>query len=239
MRRYLIQQFGKGNWMLQVDVDEFFDYPASDRVSLPSLTRYLNHYGYTVLLVHMLDLFPEATIAWQMEASPSLSEPGPEEAFREQHRLYDISALNPQPYTFSNIVTNPAVRLYRGGLRGELFGTKGFPLFKHSLFLPGSGVAFRHEHLMEGGRLADFTGVLYHYKFTARFQARVLDAVQQRQYFNESSVYAQYLRTLNQGALPLNRTSIVRLNGVQDLVENGFLVVSEQYWQFAEGLTGN
>ena len=41
MKRYLIERFGRGRWTLSVDMDELFDYPYSDVVSLRSLLRYL------------------------------------------------------------------------------------------------------------------------------------------------------------------------------------------------------
>jgi glycosyltransferase involved in cell wall biosynthesis len=240
LRRFIIRQFSGQNWMLHVDIDEFFDYPCSDRVSLSNLIRYLNRYHYSVVLMHMLDLFPETGVRWDAEETPSLSTPTAQEAFREEHRCYDISHLSAHPYNLDNRVSNPAVRLYRGGLRGALLGATGFPLFKHSLFLPASGATFRHPHLVDGGHLADFTGVLYHYKFTSRFQARVLDAVKLGNYYNQSNMYKQFLHTFNHEASALsNLTSITRLQQVQELVENGFLVVSDQYRQFADGLTWN
>jgi len=50
MRRYLIRRFGKDRWSLTVDIDELFDYPYSDVVSLSSLLRYLNNGGYTAVV---------------------------------------------------------------------------------------------------------------------------------------------------------------------------------------------
>ncbi len=42
MRRYLIERFGRGRWSLYADIDELFDYPYSDIISLSSLLKYLN-----------------------------------------------------------------------------------------------------------------------------------------------------------------------------------------------------
>src|SRR5919107_5428985 len=39
MKQYLIERFGWGRWSLYVDIDELFDYPYSDVVSLDSLLK--------------------------------------------------------------------------------------------------------------------------------------------------------------------------------------------------------
>ena len=41
LKRYVITRFGKGRWVLYVDIDELFDYPYSDVVGLGSFLRYL------------------------------------------------------------------------------------------------------------------------------------------------------------------------------------------------------
>src|SRR5690606_7426056 len=42
MRRYLVETYGAGGWVLLVDIDEHWDYPASDRAPLKSFLGYLN-----------------------------------------------------------------------------------------------------------------------------------------------------------------------------------------------------
>ncbi len=59
-KRYLIsKRFGKGRWILCLDIDEMFDYPYSDVVGLGSLLEYLDRGSYTALVAYMLDRFPE------------------------------------------------------------------------------------------------------------------------------------------------------------------------------------
>ncbi len=63
MKQYLIARFGKsGRWCLYVDIDELFDYPYSEVVSLDSFLRYLTSKSYTAVMAHMLDMFPEALV---------------------------------------------------------------------------------------------------------------------------------------------------------------------------------
>ena len=42
MKRYLVDCFSKGRWNLCADIDELFDYPFSDRISLKTFLQYLN-----------------------------------------------------------------------------------------------------------------------------------------------------------------------------------------------------
>ena len=59
MKQYLAERFGQESWTLYADVDELFDYPYSDTVSLKPLLGYLNDNRYTAVVTHMLDVFPE------------------------------------------------------------------------------------------------------------------------------------------------------------------------------------
>src|SRR5215218_4136819 len=84
LRQYLVERFGQeGRWCLYVDIDELFDYPYSDVVSLGSLLRYLNERSYTAVVAQMLDMFSEEPLS---DAPSKEGEP-----LKEQHRFYDIS----------------------------------------------------------------------------------------------------------------------------------------------------
>src|SRR5215204_2456382 len=85
MRQYLVERFGGGRWCLCVDIDELFDYPYSDVVSLSSFLSYLNNNSYTAVIAQMLDMFPEESLS---EASSEEDEP-----LKERHRFYDISNI--------------------------------------------------------------------------------------------------------------------------------------------------
>src|SRR5215208_1542844 len=70
MRQYLIERFGKkGRWCLYADIDELFDYPYSDVVSLGTLLGYLNERSYTAVAAQMLDMFPEEPLSGSTSAN--------------------------------------------------------------------------------------------------------------------------------------------------------------------------
>jgi hypothetical protein len=86
-KRYLIGRFGKKDrWCLYADIDELFDYPYSDVVSLSSFLRYLSEKSYTAVAAQMLDMFPEEPLsgrAGNLEDEP----------LKERHRFYDLSNI--------------------------------------------------------------------------------------------------------------------------------------------------
>ena len=56
MKRYLAERFSAGRWNLCADIDELFDYPSSDRLTLTALIAYLNARGFTAVIAQMLDM---------------------------------------------------------------------------------------------------------------------------------------------------------------------------------------
>src|SRR3712207_2152206 len=87
-KRYLINRFGKKErWCLYADIDELFDYPYSDVISLSSLLGYLNANSYTAVAAQMLDMFPEEPLSGR---EGNLND----EPLKERHRFYDISNIS-------------------------------------------------------------------------------------------------------------------------------------------------
>src|SRR5919112_108709 len=120
MGQYLVERFGQeGRWCLYADMDELFDYPYSDVVSLSSLLRYLNERSYTAVVAQMLDMFPEEPLSGR--ASILLDEP-----LKERHRFYDISnvkkmSIREHHLTRNNICESDDIEFYFGGIRPIIF----------------------------------------------------------------------------------------------------------------------
>src|SRR5215218_3632233 len=232
MRQYLIERFGKkGRWCLYADIDELFDYPYSDVVGLHSLLGYLNERSYTAVVAQMLDMFPEEPLSGR--ASNPLDEP-----LKQRHRFYDISnvkkmSIKEQPLTRDNICESDDIEFYSGGIRPTVFDcvppwlTKWAPTFSD-----GKLKYFTYDvHRVEDARVADLTCVLLHYKFLdEHFHKQVAQAVREENYAGNSRQYKRYLEVLeNTPSLQVKRETARELRSVNDLVENGFLVLSEEY----------
>ena len=79
--------------------------------------------------------------------------------------------------------------------------------------------------------MADVTGVLMHYPFVSTFQQKVEDAVRTGRYGGTTSEeYVRYGKELARNPrLRLKRSSARRFTGLEPLIADGFLVVSDDY----------
>src|ERR687889_640543 len=123
IRQYLVERFGQeGRWCLYVDIDELFDYPYSDVVSLGALLRYLNERCYTAVVAQMLDMFPDELLSGR--ASTLLDEP-----LKERHRFYDISNIQRKGIrehrpARNNTYESDDIEFFYGGIPTTPFPTK-------------------------------------------------------------------------------------------------------------------
>jgi Glycosyl transferase family 2 len=237
MRKYLIERFGKGRWSLCVDIDELFDYPYSDVIGLESLLGYLDSKSYTAVVAQMLDMFPERPL---LELAD-----GPDEPLKEVHRFYDISGLErvsrkerSRRLSTDNItLESDEIEWFSGGLRRTIFDLPGPWLTKYPLVFCDGSLEPDPPHGVRNARLADFSCVLFHYKFLKNFREQAVRAVREEQYFSKSRAYKRYLATLDQNPeLRLRLESSKEIASVNELLESRFLVASEDYvgWVDAE-----
>ena len=236
MRQYLIERFGKGRWSLLVDIDELFDYPYSDVVSLKSLLGYLNEHRYTAVVAHMLDMFPEEPISgasWEEDAP-----------LKKAHRFYDLSNVSAYGYhggqDAGNVVSNEEIEILQGGIQKTLFDIRP-PLTKHPLVLLDDEIkpVDLSEHWASGARVADFTGVLLHYKLRGSLYRLVRREAGKSNYVNRHGKYEKYRKVLEGSPnLRIKGESARELESVNDLVGTPFAVVSEEYMKLVEREAG-
>ncbi|HEX2098345.1 MAG TPA: sulfotransferase, partial [Rubrobacteraceae bacterium] len=236
-KQYMISRFGKKNrWCLCVDIDELFDYPYSDVVGLATFLRYLNSKSYTAVAAQMLDMFSGEPLTDQAD---NLDVP-----LKELHSFYDISNIDRRPmrrraHRRNNTLGNKEIESFSGGILDSIFGTSPyltkFPLvFSDGKVKPMDG----SSHRISNAAIADLTCVLLHYKFLDKyFHAQVSQAVQEEHRLRNSAIYKRYMEVLDSNPnLEIKRETSRELGGVNDLLENGFLLVSDDYlsWVNAE-----
>lgn len=235
MKQYLIERFGRGRWTLSVDMDELFDYPYSDVVSLTSLLKYLNKGAYTTVVAQMLDMFPE-------EPMSDVASEG-DEPLKERHRFYDISNVREQDYWefpfvsgSENVLTNEEIGIYRDGIQNTVFGTLP-ALTKHPLVFLDEKIKpmDRSAHSVSNAHVADLTCVLFHYKFTNHLYELVRKAARQENYMRDSGKQKKWLKVLEDTPNLLVKSETSReLKHVNELVESGFLILSEEYMNWVD-----
>jgi Glycosyl transferase family 2 len=230
MRRYLIERFGRNRWSLCVDIDELFDYPYSDVIGLGSLLRYLNSKSYTAVTAQMLDMFPEKL------SVNSTQEKGNE--WKDEYRFYVISederiSKKDKDASRNNIIESDEVAVrVRGGVHDNVFGFKPL-LTKYPLLFSDGTLEHMTVHAVRNARVADLTCVLFHYKFYAfalhDYWYRAIEYKRGRGPFMNRR-YEQYVEVLEKNPeLQLQLESSREIASVNDLLENGFLVASEDY----------
>ena len=227
MKRYLAERFSPGRWHLCADIDELFDYPCSDRLPLCWFLRYLDARCFTAGVAQMLDMFSDVPLAALRST--------PRDRLKTTYPYYDLSAIEPRPYEWSTL-SSPAVRMHWGGIRRTVFGTDN-GLTKAALVrMDGRVRPFVEWHQATGALVADVSTVLLHYPFVSTFVEKVHDAVRTGRYGAVTTgEYVSYARALARDpSLVLMRPTARRFTGLDPLVEEGFLVVSEAYRRWVE-----
>jgi len=223
MREYLIERFALGKWSLSVDIDEFFDYPYSDKIKLKSLIKYLESNSFTAVVSHMLDMFPGAI--YRNENNFLI----------KKHKYYTLSSLSKTEYYFENgKKPETKIRLMTGGIRKKIFNLNSY-LIKHALiFSDDNTKRGRSGHTLACGKIADLSSVLYHYKFVGQFFDYAEDAAKREFQSNQSSDYKFYNKVfLNKDFLLLKDADSIWIDNVNELVDKDFLVVSDNFKNFA------
>ena len=227
MKRYLVRRFSKDRWNLMVDIDELFDYPFSDVLDIGALLTYLNGNSYTAVLAQMLDLFSDTPLK-DLKSAPS-------DSLKERHTYYDISNVERAPYPF-DIPANAEIKMHSGGIRKSIFGTENGLTKAALICLSPDLIPFVGWHQTANAAVADFTCVLLHYPFVSSFSEKVEEAVRTDRYrVSAAEEYRRYWARLKESPdLSLKQLTAQRFEGVNSLVDNGFLVVSPEYRRCVE-----
>ena len=227
MRRWITKRFGRNRWSLYCDVDELFDYPASDRMPLAGLLGYLTHYGYKAVTAQMLDLFSDRPF--------SRLESRPEDRLKEKYRFYDLTDLQPVDEVYwlrDGDVANPEITCYFGGIRKRFFGDACLLLTKHPLVYADDSVSvYPYDgHFMTDARFADISTVLLHYKYVGSLPNRVQRTVDEGWHGKVDALYGGLADALrDRPDLCLRLETARELHDVNELVDAGLLVVSDAY----------
>ena len=228
-KRYLARECSGRAWCLDADIDEFFQYPFSDVITLDEFFDYLNVHGYNTVIVQMLDMFSHRPVC--------LSAEDEDRDVKRANPLYDISDITRSLYRGAalaqlhgsrNEVADDRTELYFGGIRRTLFGNECL-LTKHSLLVPSRvPQMFEHVHFVDGARLADMSCVILHYKLGSN----AVEQARQNQvgFPGNQATYADSLSFLTRHrGLPIVLPGARQLRHTNELLENSFLFASEAF----------
>lgn len=227
LREYLTDRWGWNRWSLCVDIDEFFEYPNSEIVSLDSFVKYLDQHGFTAVISQMLDMFPKEIARGEQR-----------DFKRHEHCYYMINNLLQGEYK----LCDPAVQknspewthhTLRGGVRSAMFAAAPF-LTKHPL-IRRSRLTRRNRfgHLLDIGIVADVESILLHYKFFGDFFEHVANAVTEEQYYKASreyKLYHHFLKSLDKLVFPTEEAEV--WNSTNKLIEQKVISTSLSYQEW-------
>lgn len=235
-RRYMASNFVNGGWCLSVDIDEFFDFPWSDKINLNDLLDYLNNQNYDLVVCHMLDMFSDLTNEefCLLEGENLLS----------TYKYYDISDIKKELYSESsfarlygmnNCLSNKETKIYWGGVRRRLYGHDAL-LTKTPLISRQKKISlYTHIHFSDNCRLADIDCVLIHYKFTSNLiQSTLLNRDVFNQVSNNYNLLFEFL--VNKPDLSIINENSKKYRNVNQLIEDEFILVSDQYRKYVNDL---
>lgn len=229
IRQIISVKYCSDGWRLAVDPDELFDSIGMENLSIQEFAKSLLDDGYTGLVAQMLDLV----------SGKSLIE-GARESFSDTikfSKYYSLENITDYHYfsqriPFAGLVKNNTVANSEtywkfGGIR-KMYFDENCCLTKHPLFYYKRGVKpFRHPHLTTGLKLADFTSVLKHYKFSGDYLSRERDLLDQKRISHDET--EKRASIIEDGTnFRFNTANLYSDPSPVDLSERGFLVMTER-----------
>lgn len=229
-KKFLCDKYGWNNWTILLDIDEYFDYPQSDQVSLHELLEYLETYDYTTMVGYMLDMFSKHPLK-ELDEDP--------EDLSTKYTLFDLTHVDRNEYTltfgYTNNRENETIQNLSGGIKKRFFGDVGL-ITKHPLFHLKPGMACTSNcHDIRNAKVADVTAVLYHYKYTQYYTKMLKRAVTEKRYAPKHEYGGAGGYQVASDILEANPTLSLltedsqELHGTRQLVEQGFLISTKQY----------
>lgn len=233
-RRHAAQTFARNHWVLFADQDELFDFEGSAVLGVSGLARYMQANGYTALMAQMLDLFPDASI--QSYAKATFQTVADDFQFYDlteiiRYDYHDYDAIEWSYFMKTNETTNDDLKFMFGGVRKKFFSDMCC-LTKHPLvFIDDVTWPNPHPHTAAHVKVADFSALLKHYKFTNEPFARDLQTIREGTVMHG----ADKLRidvVRNAPDISFHTESALGWDGIEPLYRQGFLVQSPAFTQF-------
>jgi hypothetical protein len=135
---------------------------------------------------------------------------------------------------FNNVISNNNICFHIGGIRSTLFGSRNYITKCPLIFFDGKvdPVFLGNAHLMANSRIANFSCILFHFRFTTSFYHNVLEDVEKDIYNCDD--YKRYFNVIKDNPnLLIKQPSAAKYQGLDKLIEKTFLIVSEDFKKWA------
>jgi hypothetical protein len=232
---YLLQKYGRDHWCLVVDIDELFSFSHADTLSIRDLCIYLDQNNQTAVRSFLLDMYSGGQVenaGYQPGDNPLEVVGHFDPDFTELEFMFP-DRLRFRPYAFP---------IFSGGMRDRIFGKSNPPsiLSKVSLFKNVKGTYLSQGmHAINGARLSDLQGVVFHTKFLSDFIQEVEEECQREQHYGNAFYYKQFQKTLReQPSLSFYHAGSVKYRDHQQLVELGLMKTSPAFEEYVQQVSG-
>jgi hypothetical protein len=242
MRIFLAETYGSGGWCLSVDIDEFWEFPYCNQISLTQFINYLDEFGFTGCVAHQLDLFGEGVLSKENKNDNLLSDLKYFDlsnvyVWRNSLNNYDKCIDKRLPVFYDgNERSSDIIPVLANGVRWSLFGITPI-LTKIALFkLVHPVVPFeKSSHRIKGAILADVSCVLLHKLLNNNLFNKAVWCANEGSYFNNSSHYKQIVKKF-EDTIPIQLPIYSKLyQHINYLIDLDFIHVSKVYEKFVLG----
>ncbi len=229
---FFLNKYGKNRWCLVVDVDELLFYPYAEIAPLEVLINYLEFKKYDAIRSFLLDIYSDKPIietGYKAYGNPLECCPYFDPDFySKQVQLLDKKKWEQFDTT-----------IYFGGMRERVFNkitgsSWNYHLSKISLFKYTNNVYLTEGmHAINGARLADITGVVFHSKYLQDFIERVMIESKREVHFGNAIEYKIYNHAcLVAKDITLHCQNSVKYQNSKQLVKLGMMKSSIIYNTF-------
>lgn len=222
-KRFLFEEYGENSWNLIVDIDEFLDFPFSQKLNLHDLINYCDRNNYSAVVTQMIDLVPKGDYSKATN-------------FIDEHIYY--STINEKIESYrsilnkSNTISNQNINFRLNGWRDFKFNVGEIMLTKHALVKHNNETKYTHDHFVKNAVVADFSMLLKHYKFSADFNNYVKKSVLEKNHYQESKEYAKYETYLEKGNNNLFDEKMVDFSQDVTRINNNIINISTNFITF-------
>lgn len=223
-KQFLVHDFGVNVWSLYVDIDELWEYPGLEKISLEEYFEYLNHNNYNAAAAMMLDMFADIPL----KDLDSLEN----DDLKKIYPYFDNTSLKIIPYKKAYNTTNhKETNRFSEGVHKQFFGVDSIYLSKIPLIKWDPSISV-HETSHESTfvNIADVSGLLLHYKFVKGFEKKIAKILEENNYWNSSAVYAKYAKIMAKNpSLNLKTKSSTFYKNPEQLEREKIVWIGEEY----------
>lgn len=229
---HLLETYGKNHWCVVVDIDELFSFPQAENLSIRDLVNYLEMEETSAIRTFLLDMYPQYQIDLTdyKGGNPLNYIPFFDSSYNQSFFRF----LDRQNFKdFTTII-------FTGGMRERVFSKinpphilSKIPLFKN---IDGSYLV-QGMHAINGAKMSDIQGVVFHTKFLSDFIDEVKEEVKRGEHYGGAFYYKHFENEISKNPeIGFFHEGSTKYVDSRQLIGLGLMKTSEKFEQFCAEL---